>query len=62
MPERVVGIDIGAETVKIVELTRDAENVVWTGRAIADHHKAPVDTLISILGDWDWSDNEPPLS
>jgi predicted CoA-substrate-specific enzyme activase len=54
MSERVIGIDIGAETVKVVELTRNGDEVIWTGRALAEHHKAPVDTLLSILGDWDW--------
>ena len=38
---RFVGIDVGAETIKVVELSRATGEPAlrWTRRAIAEHHK-----------------------
>jgi activator of 2-hydroxyglutaryl-CoA dehydratase/predicted nucleotide-binding protein (sugar kinase/HSP70/actin superfamily) len=49
---RYLGIDIGAETVKVAELTRGPRGALaWTRRAFAEHHKDPVGTLGRLLAD-----------
>lgn len=55
-PERVVGIDIGAETTKVVELVREEGSLRTVRRALQDHGKNPGPVLLRILGDWGWSD------
>jgi activator of 2-hydroxyglutaryl-CoA dehydratase/predicted nucleotide-binding protein (sugar kinase/HSP70/actin superfamily) len=51
---RYLGIDIGAETVKVVELTREGDGpLVWTRRALAEHFKDPVGTLDRLVADMD---------
>ncbi len=53
--ERIVGIDIGAETLKLVELVRDGAGTLrWTRRAALEHHKDPGTALVATLGSWDW--------
>ena len=47
MSERYVGIDIGAESLKVVELTRQGGELKWTGRWLVEHHKEPEAGLIS---------------
>src|SRR5690242_21770495 len=54
--ERFVGIDVGAETVKAVEVTRDASGLRWTRRARLDHHKTPAPVLRDLLASWGWDD------
>ena len=54
MPKRFIGIDMGAETVKVVELTRLSGELTWTRREIAEHHKEPGRVLLEILERWDW--------
>ena len=49
MAERSFGIDLGAETIKLVELTRRAGALRWTGRWILDHQKRPVQALQELL-------------
>ena len=46
---RWLGIDLGAETVKIAELTRGANGagLVWSRRLIEEHHKDPVPVLLA---------------
>jgi predicted CoA-substrate-specific enzyme activase len=51
---RHIGIDVGAETVKVVELTREGRELRWSRRQVADHHKDPGGTLLRLLGDWNW--------
>jgi activator of 2-hydroxyglutaryl-CoA dehydratase/predicted nucleotide-binding protein (sugar kinase/HSP70/actin superfamily) len=52
--ERYVGIDIGAETVKLVELTA-ADGELRLGRkCIVEHDKQPARVLVEQLQDWDW--------
>ncbi|MDJ0763717.1 MAG: acyl-CoA dehydratase activase-related protein [Myxococcota bacterium] len=55
MSNRVVGIDIGAETIKIVELSKARDTLVWTRRALVEHHKSPADALLTLLADWHWN-------
>ncbi len=55
MSERIVGIDIGAETIKIVELARIGDELKWERRAVVEHHKEPDVALRGLLEEWDWS-------
>ncbi|MHB8879796.1 MAG: hypothetical protein ACYC8T_39410, partial [Myxococcaceae bacterium] len=52
--DRFVGVDVGAETVKVVELLRGPAGLRWTRRAIAEHHKEPARVLLELLSGWDW--------
>ncbi len=54
MRDRYLGIDIGAETIKVVELVRDDGKLAWARRTIADHHKNPAPVLRGILREWEW--------
>lgn len=56
MAERYVGIDVGAETLKVVELVREAGRLVWTRRHLAEHGKNPGPRLQDVLADWGWPD------
>ncbi|MDF1565916.1 MAG: acyl-CoA dehydratase activase-related protein [Deltaproteobacteria bacterium] len=52
---RSVGIDLGAESVRIVEIARDAQGsweIVRTARC--EHHKEPEGALRGLLTDWGW--------
>jgi activator of 2-hydroxyglutaryl-CoA dehydratase/predicted nucleotide-binding protein (sugar kinase/HSP70/actin superfamily) len=53
--ERFIGIDVGAETLKIVEITGCAGHWRWTRRRQREHHKAPGATLLDLLRAWDWT-------
>jgi hypothetical protein len=52
MAERYVGIDVGAETLKVVELVREAGRLVWTRRHLAEHGKNPGPRLQDVLAGW----------
>jgi activator of 2-hydroxyglutaryl-CoA dehydratase/predicted nucleotide-binding protein (sugar kinase/HSP70/actin superfamily) len=54
MAERYVGIDIGAETIKWVELERHGAELRWTRRELCEHHKAPERLLPELLGRSAW--------
>jgi activator of 2-hydroxyglutaryl-CoA dehydratase/predicted nucleotide-binding protein (sugar kinase/HSP70/actin superfamily) len=55
--ERFVGIDVGAESLKIVELARGADGrLAWTRRLVLDHQKAPATAVGSALTGWAWAD------
>jgi len=54
MSQRYVGIDIGAETVKVVELTKNGNTLEWTRRKLVEHHKEPGLNALSILREFDW--------
>ncbi|MGC4121351.1 MAG: acyl-CoA dehydratase activase-related protein [Myxococcales bacterium] len=55
MSNRFVGLDIGAETIKAVELKREGGGrLTWTRRALVEHHKEPAATLTKLLADWGW--------
>ena len=51
---RFIGIDVGAETIKVVELTDLGGRLAWTRRAIIEHHKEPVGRLLPMLEDAGW--------
>ncbi|MBW2526286.1 MAG: CoA activase [Deltaproteobacteria bacterium] len=52
MSERFVGIDVGAETIKLVELTRVGDQLRWTRRERIEHHKEPALHLRQTLSTW----------
>ena len=54
MPERFVGIDVGAETIKLIELTRRNGVLERTRQARVEHHKTPGPVLLGLLEDWNW--------
>ncbi|MCK5797656.1 MAG: CoA activase, partial [Deltaproteobacteria bacterium] len=56
MTKRFVGIDVGAETVKVVELLEDEGSLRWANQWIAEHHKEPIETLLKLLGNIPWDD------
>jgi hypothetical protein len=47
--DRFVGIDVGAETIKLVELVRRGTTLVSSRRRIAEHHKQPGPVLLGLL-------------
>jgi predicted CoA-substrate-specific enzyme activase len=56
MGDRFVGIDVGAETIKLAELVRRGTTLVWSRRAIAEHHKEPGPMLLRLLRRWNWEE------
>jgi predicted CoA-substrate-specific enzyme activase len=52
--ERFLGIDLGAETLKIAELTRGSGELRWTGRRLVDHDKEPGPRLLGLLSTLEW--------
>ncbi|MBN1655155.1 MAG: CoA activase [Deltaproteobacteria bacterium] len=53
MNQRCLGIDIGAETIKVVELESDEGQLVPVRRAHVEHRKEPESSLKEILRQWD---------
>ena len=52
--ERFVGIDLGAETLKAVEVLRDGAGLRLGRRRVIEHGKKPDHVLREVLGEWDW--------
>src|SRR5512138_1472522 len=52
--QRYIGLDVGAETVKVVELRGGPGGLRWTRRARLDHQKDPAATLADVLAGWAW--------
>ena len=52
MGDRFVGIDVGAETIKLTELVRRGTELTWSRRVIAEHHKQPGAVLLDLLSRW----------
>ncbi len=52
---RFIGIDVGAEAIKVVELIDDDGSPRWTRRHVVEHDKEPGAALLALLADWDWS-------
>jgi len=52
--QRFIGIDIGAETLKAVELVRRDGSLFLTKRRLVEHNKRPGPALLAILSDWEW--------
>ncbi len=51
---RFLGIDVGAETIKLVELVHDVSGLRWSRRRLAEHDKRPAERLRALLQEWDW--------
>jgi predicted CoA-substrate-specific enzyme activase len=51
---RFIGIDMGAESLKVVELVREGAALKLGRRALAEHHKEPGRRLLEILGEFAW--------
>ncbi len=56
MAVRAIGIDIGAETLKVVELHREGGKAAWTRRAVVEHGGDPGPHLRELLGAWGWEE------
>jgi activator of 2-hydroxyglutaryl-CoA dehydratase len=52
--ERFVGIDVGAETIKLAEIVREGEGLRLVRHALVPHGKEPGPRLLEILRAWDW--------
>src|SRR5512138_2740003 len=52
--QRTIGLDVGAETVKVVELRGSPGKLEWTRRARIDHQKDPAAALREVLAQWGW--------
>src|SRR5512139_4264371 len=52
--QRTIGLDVGAETVKVVELRGVPGRLEWTRRARIDHQKDPAAALRDVLAAWGW--------
>ncbi|HEX9051170.1 MAG TPA: BadF/BadG/BcrA/BcrD ATPase family protein [Anaeromyxobacter sp.] len=52
--QRTIGLDVGAETVKVVELRGSPGKLEWTRRARIDHQKDPAAALRDVLAAWGW--------
>ena len=53
-PLRFVGIDVGAETIKLVELVHDTAGLRLSRYRIVEHDKKPDERLQALLGEWNW--------
>ena len=53
-PARFLGVDLGAETMKVVELGQDQGKLSIVRREIIEHGKKPAQRLRDLLQDWDW--------
>ena len=56
MSKRTVGIDVGAETIKLVELAQGDGGLQWVRRRIVAHDKQPARVLREQLSDWGWDE------
>jgi predicted CoA-substrate-specific enzyme activase len=54
LSRRFLGIDLGAESIKIVELRMCDNALRCVRRELIDHHKQPGQVLPEILRDWPW--------
>ena len=52
--DRFIGIDVGAETIKAVELFRNGSGLVWSRRQHVEHHKDPGTHVLALLREWNW--------
>src|SRR5512139_1652582 len=52
--ERFLGIDLGAETIKVVELVWTDGAWRWSRRDLVEHGKEPARVLSGLLRAWDW--------
>ncbi|MDH5718102.1 MAG: acyl-CoA dehydratase activase-related protein [Spirochaetia bacterium] len=54
MKELYLGIDIGAEAIKITEVSKDSENLKIERQEIIEHHNEPGETLLTFLEKFSW--------
>jgi predicted CoA-substrate-specific enzyme activase len=52
--ERFVGIDVGAEAIKLAEVAREGEGLRLIRHALVPHGKEPGPRLLDLLRVWDW--------
>jgi predicted CoA-substrate-specific enzyme activase len=52
--QRFLGIDVGAETIKVLELIREDGALRIGRRVLVEHGKRPGPVLLELLQDWDW--------
>jgi predicted CoA-substrate-specific enzyme activase len=52
---RFLGLDVGAETIKLVEVIRDGQDLRIARREILEHGKRPGPALLEALRRWDWA-------
>jgi predicted CoA-substrate-specific enzyme activase len=55
MSQRFLGIDVGAETIKVVELLRENDTLRIGRHSVTEHHKEPAEKLREVIRDYDWS-------
>jgi predicted CoA-substrate-specific enzyme activase len=51
---RFIGVDMGAEALKVVELVRERDGLRLARRAIVEHHKRSGPRLLEVLSRWGW--------
>lgn len=51
---RFVGVDVGTETIKLIELQAGESTLHVTRRAIVEHGKEPGPALVEALRSWNW--------
>jgi predicted CoA-substrate-specific enzyme activase len=52
--QRFLGIDVGAETLKVIEMLRQGTQLRLGRRRLVEHHKEPTRRLLELLGEFDW--------
>jgi predicted CoA-substrate-specific enzyme activase len=52
--ERFVGIDVGAETIKLAEVAREGEGLRLVRHALVPHGKEPGPRALELLRAWNW--------
>lgn len=52
--QRFLGIDVGAETIKVVEVLRQGADLRTGRRRLVEHHKQATLCLLELLADFDW--------
>src|SRR5512143_4379644 len=52
--ERYVGIDVGAETIKLAEVAREGDSLRLVRHALVPHGKEPGPRVLDLLRVWDW--------
>lgn len=52
---RYLGLDVGAETIKLVELIQEDGALRLGRRELVDHGKSPGPALAAVLARWDWA-------
>ena len=60
--ERFVGIDAGAETLKLAEIVADEDGFRLLRREMLEHSKRPGPALVEALASWDWERSRRPRS